>query len=242
MKKIVTMAAVLLLAGCNAADNKAPAAAKAGALDSENAKFSYAIGLDVGRSLSRIDEKLNMDAFNKGVSTALEGKDSELSDQEISEVKQAVFKRQQEAMIEKQNKLAVENKAAGGKFLQENASAEGVKTTKSGLQYKVLSEGTGPKPTLENTVKVNYEGKLLDDTVFDSSYKRGQPVTFPLNSVIEGWKEGLQLMPVGSKYRLFIPADLAYGERGAGNVIGPNAVLVFDVELLGIENAGDAAQ
>lgn len=242
MKKIVTMAAVLLLAGCNAADNKAPAAAKAGALDSENARFSYAIGLDVGRSLSRIDEKLNMDAFNKGVSTALDGKDSELSDQQIAEVKQAVFKRQQEAMIEKQNKLAVENKAAGGKFLQENASAEGVKTTKSGLQYKVLSEGAGPRPTLENTVKVNYEGKLLDDTVFDSSYKRGQPVTFPLNSVIEGWKEGLQLMPVGSKYRLFIPADLAYGERGAGNVIGPNAVLVFDVELLAIETAGDAAQ
>jgi len=241
MKKIITMAAVLLLAGCNAADDKA-ATAKGGALDSENAKFSYAIGLDVGRSLSRIDEKLNMDAFNKGVSGALNGEEAELSEQEITEVKQAVFKRQQEAMLEKQNKLAVENKATGGKFLQENASADGVKITKSGLQYKVLSEGSGAKPTLSDTVKVNYEGKLLDDTVFDSSYKRGQPVTFPLGSVIEGWKEGLQLMPVGSKYRLFIPAELAYGERGAGNVIGPNAVLVFDVELLGIEGSGDSAQ
>jgi len=227
----------------NTVDNKAQApAAKAGGLDSENAKFSYAIGLDVGKSLSRIDEKLNMDAFNEGLMTAVNGKESKLSEQEVVEVKQAVFKRQQEAMAEKQQKLAVENKATGGKFLQENASAEGVKVTKSGLQYKVLSEGKGKKPTLEDTVKVNYEGKLLDDTVFDSSYKRGQPVTFPLNSVIQGWQEGLQLMPVGSKYRLFIPAEMAYGERGAGNVIGPNAVLVFDVELLDIENAGDAAQ
>lgn len=240
MKKIVTIAAVLLLAGCNAADEKAPAAAvKAGALDSENARFSYAIGLDVGKSLSRIDEKLDMSAFNEGLMTAVDGKESSLTEQEITEVKQAVFKRQQEAMIEKQNKLAVENKATGGKFLQENASSEGVKVTESGLQYKVLSEGAGVKPTLEDTVKVNYEGKLLDDTVFDSSYKRGQPVTFPLNSVIEGWKEGLQLMPVGSKYRLFIPAEMAYGERGAGNVIGPNAVLVFDVELLGIETSAE---
>jgi len=153
-----------------------------------------------------------------------------------------VFRRQQEMMMEEQKKLALENKSAGGKFLQENASAAGVKTTKSGLQYKVLSEGSGPKPTLKDTVKVNYEGKLLDETVFDSSYKRGQPVTFPLGSVIKGWQEGLQLMPVGSKYRLFIPADLAYGERGAGNVIGPNAVLVFDVELLGIENGKDSAK
>ncbi|OIO68760.1 MAG: hypothetical protein COW19_05690 [Zetaproteobacteria bacterium CG12_big_fil_rev_8_21_14_0_65_55_1124] len=241
MKKIVTIAAVLLLAGCNAADDKAPAA-KAGALDSENAKFSYAIGLDVGRSLSRIDEKLDMSAFNEGLMTSVDGKESKLTEQEIAEVKQAVFKRQQEAMIEKQNKLAVENKATGGKFLQENASAEGVKSTESGLQYKVLTEGAGPKPTLDDTVKVNYEGKLLDDTVFDSSYKRGQPVTFPLGSVIEGWKEGLQLMPVGSKYRLFIPAALAYGERGAGNIIGPNAVLVFDVELLDIEKPEAAAQ
>jgi len=241
MKKMITFAAVLLLAGCNAVDDKA-ATAKAGALDSEMAKFSYAIGLDVGRSLARIDEKLDMSAFNDGLMTSVEGTESKLSEEEVAEVKQAVFKRKQEAMIEKQNKLAIENKALGGKFLQENASAEGVQTTASGLQYKELSAGTGPKPTLDDTVKVNYEGKLLDDTVFDSSYKRGEPVTFPVTQVIEGWKEGLQLMPVGSKYRLFIPAALAYGEQGAGGVIGPNAVLVFDVELLSIEeDAADAA-
>jgi len=241
MKKSITLAAVLLLAGCNAADDKA-VTTKAGALDSENAKFSYAIGLDVGKSLARIDEKLDMAAFNKGVASSLEGEEPELDAKAITEVKQAVFKRQQEKMLEKQQKLAVENKATGGKFLQENASAEGVKTTASGLQYKVLTEGSGAKPTVADMVKVNYEGKLLDETVFDSSYKRGQPVTFPLGSVIEGWKEGLQLMPVGSKYRLFIPSALAYGEQGAGNIIGPNAVLIFDVELLSIEDAEAAAE
>jgi len=239
MKKMISMAAVLLLAGCNAADNKAPAG-NGGALDSESAKFSYAIGLDVGKTLARIDEKLDMDAFNKGVAASMQGTEPEMNEQEIADIKKTVFRRQQEKMMEEQKKQALENKSEGGKFLQENASAEGVKTTKSGLQYKVLSQGTGPKPTLNDTVKVNYEGKLLDGTVFDSSYKRGQPVTFPLGSVIKGWQEGLQLMPVGSKYRLFVPSKLAYGERGVGKVIGPNAVLQFDVELLGIENGKDS--
>ncbi|MDQ6971659.1 MAG: FKBP-type peptidyl-prolyl cis-trans isomerase [Mariprofundaceae bacterium] len=239
MKKTMILAAVLLLAGCNAADDKA-APAKAGTLDSENAKFSYSVGLDVGNSLKRLDEKLDMAAFNKGMGTALDGKEAELTAKEIAEVKQAVLSRKKDEFLAKQKKQAVENKALGGKFLQENASAAGVKTTASGLQYKVLTAGDGTKPTLSDTVKVNYEGKLLDDTVFDSSFKRGQPVTFPLASVIKGWQEGLQLMPVGSKYRLFIPATLAYGETGASNVIGPNAVLVFDVELLAIEDAKEA--
>jgi len=238
MKKYIIMASLLVLAGCNSSGDKA--AQDSGKLDSEMAKFSYAIGLDVGRSLSHIDEKLEMAAFNKGVTTAMDGGDPELTVEQIAEVKKAVFKRTQEKAIEKRNKMTLENKALGGKFLQENASAEGVKTTGSGLQYKVLSAGKGAKPTISDVVKVNYEGKLLDGTVFDSSYKRGQPVSFPLGSVIKGWQEGLQLMPVGSKYRLFIPAKLAYGETGAGNVIGPNAVLTFDVELLEIEAPKDA--
>lgn len=242
MKKFISMAAVALLAaGCHSGNDKAPASSSSGSLDSEAAKFSYAIGLDVGKSLARIDEKMDMGAFNRGVNDSMKGATPALSDKEIAEVKQSVFKRQQQEMVEKRNKLALENKSAGGKFLQSNAVNDGVKTTKSGLEYKVLTEGKGPKPTLNDVVKVNYEGKLIDGTVFDSSYKRGQPVTFPLNSVIKGWQEGLQLMPVGSKYRLFIPSDLAYGERGAGNVIGPNAVLIFDVELLGIENKKDGA-
>jgi len=234
MKKYIAIAGLLVLAACNNGTDKA-AHNKAGALDSEMSKFSYSVGLDVGKSLAGIGKDLDIDAFNKGVDAALNKKKPELTAKEISEVKQAVIKRKKGEFLAKREKQAVENKAEGGKFLQENASAEGVKTTKSGLQYKVLKAGSGAKPTLNDVVKVNYEGKLLNDTVFDSSYKRGQPVSFPLKSVIPGWQEGLQLMSVGSKYRLFIPAKLAYGEQGAGNVIGPNAVLKFDVELLSIE-------
>ncbi|MDX8392270.1 MAG: FKBP-type peptidyl-prolyl cis-trans isomerase [Mariprofundaceae bacterium] len=237
MKKYIAIAGVLMLTACNSGGDKA--AQDSGKLDSEMAKFSYAIGLDVGKSLSRIDEKLEMAAFTQGVQAALDGDKPVLTAEQIVEVKKVVLKRTQENAEKKRVKLALDNRREGGKFLQENASAEGVKTTKSGLQYMVLLAGKGAKPSMSDVVKVNYEGKLLDDTVFDSSYKRGQPVTFPLNNVIKGWQEGLKLMPVGSKYRLFIPAKLAYGENGAGNVIGPNAVLTFDVELIAIE--GDKA-
>lgn len=240
MKKMFTIAAaVLLLAGCHG-NNKTAGTSNA-ALNSESSKFSYAIGLDVGRSLSHIGEKVDMDAFSKGVETSIQGKKPELSDAEILEVKKAVFKREQAKLKVKMQQTAGENEKAGEAFLKKNATAAGVKTTASGLQYKVLKEGTGPKPTLNDTVKVDYEGKLLDGKVFDSSYRRGKPAVFPLSDVIKGWQEGLQLMPVGSKYRLFIPANLAYGATGAGGVIGPNEVLVFDVELLGIENGKKTA-
>ncbi|MCB1157821.1 MAG: FKBP-type peptidyl-prolyl cis-trans isomerase [Leptospiraceae bacterium] len=126
------------------------------------------------------------------------------------------------------------NKAAGEKFLTENKGKEGVKVTPSGLQYKVIKEGSGAKPTATNTVKVHYVGTLIDGSEFDSSYKRGQPAVFPLNGVIPGWTEGLQLMTVGSKYKFFIPSHIAYGERGPGK-IGPNSTLIFDVELISIE-------
>jgi len=131
--------------------------------------------------------------------------------------------------------LATKNKAAGEKFLAENAKKPGVIVTASGLQYKILKTGKGPKPTATDTVTVNYRGTLLNGTEFDSSYKRGKPVSFPLNGVIKGWTEGLQLMNVGSKYKFFIPADLAYGAHGAGPTIAPNSTLIFEVELLGIK-------
>lgn len=131
-------------------------------------------------------------------------------------------------------KTPEQNLTDGQKFLAENKTKEGVKTTASGLQYKVITLGTGTKPTAKNTVKVNYEGRLIDGTVFDSSYQRNEPIEFPLSGVIAGWTEGVQLMPTGSKFQFYIPANLAYGETGAGGLIGPNATLIFDVELLAI--------
>ena len=234
-KSIVIVAAVVAMAGCSPGTQHVQKKKAGLSLDSESARFSYAIGLDVGRSLTHIGTKLDLDAFNAAVETAIKNEKPMLSPKEITAVKQSVFKLQREKLLAEQKELGLKNKAAGEKFLAENAKKEGVKTTASGLQYQVIKLGDGPKPTATDQVKVNYKGTLIDGTVFDSSYKRGKPVTFPLNQVIKGWIEGLQLMPVGSKYRFFLPSELAYGARGAGGRIGPNAVLTFDIELLSIE-------
>lgn len=235
MKKYIVIAvAVVVMAGCSAGTEQVKEKEVGLSLDSESAKFSYAIGLDVGKSLSHLDTKLDLNAFNAAVTGALNGEKPMLSDKEIAEVKRSVFKLQQEKLMTKQKELGLKNKTAGEKFMVENAKKEGVQTTASGLQYQVMREGSGAKPTATDQVEVNYEGTLIDGKVFDSSYKRGKPVTFPLNQVIKGWGEGLQLMTVGSKYRFFLPSTLAYGVRGAGSKIGPNATLIFDVELLSI--------
>ncbi|MEJ8802013.1 FKBP-type peptidyl-prolyl cis-trans isomerase [Pontibacter sp. H249] len=194
-------------------------------------KISYIIGRDMAANLKKQGIEVEADAFMKGFKEVQQGTPSSLSQ---SDVQQAMTALQQE-MAEKQNAAGGENKKAGEDFLAENKNKEGVKTLSSGLQYMVLKEGTGKSPSASDTVTTHYHGTLIDGTTFDSSYERGQPATFPVNGVIAGWTEALQLMKEGAKWRLFIPSGLAYGAQGAGDVIGPNSTLIFDVELLSVK-------
>ena len=232
MKKIVLIACVAILAACSdkAEAPKAPVLS----LDNDKAKLSYAIGQDIGQSLESFQSDLDRALLIAAINDRLDGAESKLSAEEAGKVKQAFFKAQADKRAAEQKAAAEKNVAAGKAFLVENGKKAGVTTTASGLQYEVLTQGAGDKPAATDKVTVNYKGTLIDGTEFDSSYKRGQPVTFPLNGVIAGWTEGVQLMAVGSKFKFVLPADLAYGERGAGAKIGPNSVLVFEVELLGI--------
>ena len=196
-------------------------------------KLSYALGLGIGRQLSQMGaDSLNIDDFAQAIKDIIAGKQPQIADQEAQTIVTEFFQ-QQEA---KQRAVAAEkykeNKEKGEAWLAEKAMEEGVVSLPSGLMYQVLNEGSGKKPTAEDTVECHYEGRLIDGTVFDSSYKRGESATFPLNGVIAGWTEGVQLMSEGAKYRFFIPYQLAYGERGAGASIPPFAALVFDVELI----------
>jgi len=196
-------------------------------------KASYSIGLNIGSNIKRQGVDLNADAMMAGMKDALSGKKPLLNEGEVREAMTSLEK----DMQQKQAAAAQKNTAEGEKFLAENKTKPGVKTTASGLQYTVEKEGKGAQPKASDTVTVNYRGRLIDGTEFDSSYKRGQPATFPVSGVIRGWTEALQLMKAGSKYQLFIPASLAYGERGAGRDIGPNSTLIFDVELLDVKPA-----
>jgi FKBP-type peptidyl-prolyl cis-trans isomerase FklB len=208
---------------------------KSALLKDQKDKVSYSIGLNVGFNLSKQKVPVNADALSAGVKDALAGK-PQMTETEVRETMTAFEK----DMMEKQKAAGEKNAAEGAKFLEENKKKEGVKTTASGLQYKSLKEGSGPQPKATDTVTVNYRGTLTDGTEFDSSYKRGEPATFPLNGVIKGWTEGLQLMKKGSKYQFVIPAALAYGERSPGAGIPANSVLVFEVELLEVKS-GPAA-
>lgn len=201
---------------------------------SEAEKIGYSFGYLMGRSNADTLKDLDLDAFSQGLKTAAAGQKSSLSDEEMTQVL-TQYKRQSDAkelIVLKQK--AEENAKAGKAFLQENAKKPGVKTTKSGLQYLVLKEGKGKSPSANSNVRVHYEGRLIDGTVFDSSIARQQPVDFRTTQVITGWTEGLKLMKVGAKYRFFIPADLAYGQIGSGDIIEPNSTLIFDIELLEI--------
>ena len=199
-------------------------------------KISYMVGMDIGRGLTQIKDDIDIKVVEQALEAVLKGEKTTMTQEEALQVRQAYMQQMQAKRVTEQKAAAEKNKTEGTAFLAKNKSKSGVKTTASGLQYEVEKEGTGPKPKATDTVKVNYLGTKIDGTKFDSSYDRGQPATFPLNGVIKGWSEGLTLMPVGSKYKLYVPADLAYGENAPGP-IGPNATLIFEVELLGIEDA-----
>jgi FKBP-type peptidyl-prolyl cis-trans isomerase len=205
-------------------------------LKGEKEKFSYALGMEIGESFKQMTVDVDMASFMQGVKDARNENELLLSQEDAQAVKAEMFgtmRQEQQAALTKQ---AGENKVESDAFLDTNAERDEVTTTESGLQYEVLTKGSGPKPTASDKVKVHYTGKLLDGTVFDSSRERGEPVVFPVKAVIPGWSEALQLMNVGSTYKLYIPPKLAYGERGAGGgKVPPNATLVFEVELLSIE-------
>lgn len=198
-------------------------------------KVSYALGIGIGRQLSQMGAAdLNIDDFAQAIKDVIAG-DLKLGDDEAQQIVQEFFAKQEEKQKAEAAEKGKAAKQEGEKFLAENGKKEGVITTASGLQYQVLREGNGQSPKATDTVECHYEGTLIDGTKFDSSYDRGQTATFPLNQVIAGWTEGLQLMKEGGKYRFFIPYELGYGERGAGASIPPFSALVFDVELVSVK-------
>ena len=250
-------AAITVVGSASAADPKpatpaaakpvaaAPAAAAAkpavdtAAIDAKfkgdkKAEYSYMVGMDVGRGLGSIKEEIDMTVVIQALQATIKGDKTTLTEQEALSVRQEFMQKLQARQAAKTKEDAEKNQKEGDDFLAKNKSKSGVKSTASGLQYEVVKAGNGPKPKATDTVKVDYTGTKIDGTKFDSSVDRGQPATFPLNGVIPGWTEGMQLMPVGSEYKFYIPAKLAYGERGPGT-IGPNATLIFDVKLISIE-------
>ena len=205
-------------------------------LPTEKEQVSYTIGMAMGKQLSEINDEVNVDTVVKALRTPMDGGKALGNDEQAQQIMQAFGQKMQAKQIAKMMEEGKANLDKGEKFLAENGKKQGVVTTASGLQYQVVTDGKGAKPGATDGVKVNYKGSLLDGTEFDSSYKRGEPAVLPLQGVIPGWAEGLQLMPVGSKYKFWIPAKLAYGEQ-APPMIGPNQVLEFEVELLEIVKA-----
>ena len=204
-------------------------------LKNKKDKISYVIGTDIGSNLKKQSIDVDPDILMKGIKDGLSGAKSLLTEQEVLEITTAFQKEIIAKQEELNKKLGEKNKKEGEAFLAENKKKEGVKTLTSGLQYKVIKTGTGKKPKLTDTVTTQYRGTLIDGTEFDSSYRRGQPASFPVNGVIPAWTEALQLMEEGAKWQLFVPSNLAYGDRGAGRQIGPNATLIFEVELISIQ-------
>lgn len=210
----------------------------------KKAEYSYMVGMDVGRGLGSIKDEVDINIVIQALQASLKGEKTTLTEPEALSVRQEFMQKLQAKQAAKSKEDAEKNQKEGDDFLAKNKTKKGVKVTESGLQYEVIKEGSGAKPKATDTVKVDYTGTKIDGTKFDSSVDRGQPATFPLNGVIPGWTEGVQLMTPGSEYKFYVPAKLAYGERGPGT-IGPNATLIFDVKLISIEppaaNAAPAA-
>jgi FKBP-type peptidyl-prolyl cis-trans isomerase FklB len=255
MKRIrITLVALVVCSAFNlyAVDaNPSPSPANStpatSALKDDKDKVSYSLGVDIGRTLQRLQLDLSETALSQGIADVLGNKPMAMTDQELQQTlqgfQQKMMQKQQEAMSKKQEEMktvAEKNKVDGKKFLDDNAKKAGVKTTASGLQYKVIKEGTGDKPKDADVVETNYRGTTIDGKEFDSSAKHGSSFSFPVNGVIKGWSEALKMMPVGSKWEIYVPSDLAYGDEGYGDDIAPGSTLVFDVELLSIKkNAGN---
>jgi FKBP-type peptidyl-prolyl cis-trans isomerase len=235
-KLLLCAAVATALAGCQPKVEK-----KELKLETDEQKVSYGIGLMEGKRFKQ-DFNVDIDAFTAGLKSSISDEKPLMTEEEIKTQIQAFGQKLMAKKEAEQKAAADKNKTASDAFLAENGKKDGVQTTASGLQYKVVTEGKGAKPKADETVEVNYKGTLIDGTEFDSSYKRNQSVTFPVSGVIPGWTEALQLMPVGSKFELYIPSDLAYGPGGTGGVIGPNQALVFEVELIDIKKADAKAE
>jgi FKBP-type peptidyl-prolyl cis-trans isomerase FklB len=203
-------------------------------LKTEKDRISYSIGMDIGNNFKKQSLDIDPDILTKGIKDALSGSKPLMTEQETIETMTNLRKEVMAKQAEMMKEAGTQNKVKGDKFLAENKKKDGVITLSSGLQYKIINKGSGDSPKLTDEVSVNYRGTLIDGTEFDSSYRRGKPATFKVNAVISGWTEALQIMKPGSKWQLYIPSSLAYGERGAGRDIGPNAALIFDVELLSV--------
>ncbi len=219
----------LIASAAWAADSAAPA------LTTEEDKVSYSIGSDLGKHLQRQGITINSVVFTRGIEDGIKGGPLLLSEDEMKQVLNDFQKKMMAKRADEVSKQAQENKTKGDAFLASNKTKSGVVTLPSGLQYKIITAGKGAKPTKDDTVTVDYTGKLINGTVFDSSEKTGKPATFKVTQVIPGWTEALQLMPIGSTWELYVPANLAYGERSVGGAIGPNETLIFNVHLIGVE-------
>jgi len=236
LRLFALMSLLVFSFGCAAEETKVAPELK---LDTPKSRISYTIGVNIGQDFKSQKLEIDADVLMEGIKDSLAGKELRLTEEQMASEIQVFQQDMQAKMMAEMEALAAKNKTEGEAFLAENAKKEGVVVTASGLQYKVLEAGEGDSPVPSDVVTVNYRGTLVDGTQFDSSYDRGQPATFPVGGVIAGWTEALQLMKPGAKWQLVIPADLAYGERGAGQSIGPNSTLLFDVELISVEKGGN---